>query len=217
MMIAIMLTYIVSFGLQFPPRVTIHNQYPNIELVSPVYFGNALVYPKLSDRQIRIGARMKTYFEINVTQNNFEGALLYELQKYPDNQCNLDASTTKISKNEAVHVHMLVAWKVKDSKPSIYVALVKRTKAFAWDEDKLKKLYDKNLDRLKEGRNTISNTWLMDDNETLKTTSSVNGFNEYFELSISISECEKEKEEQDWMGFERDNRAMKPLCIDLER
>jgi hypothetical protein len=83
MMIAVtMLIYAVRLALQSPECVTIHNQCLNIELVSPVYFGNGVVCPKLSDRQIGIGTTMRTCLEIYATHNEFEGALLFKLQRY---------------------------------------------------------------------------------------------------------------------------------------
>jgi hypothetical protein len=79
------------------------------------------------------------------------------------------------------------------------------TLQFAWNEDKLKILYDKNRGWLKEYDNTISDTWLMNDNMVLKTAFKVRDSKENFELSIVISEEEK------------DDYAMKPFCIHLER
>jgi hypothetical protein len=74
MIAAAMLMYIFSLRLQLLPCVTIHNQCSNIELVSPVYFDNGAICPKLSDRQIDIDTKMRAYFEINTTQNDVEGA-----------------------------------------------------------------------------------------------------------------------------------------------
>jgi hypothetical protein len=113
-----------------------------------------------------------------------------------------------------------VAWKVKDSKPFAHVILIEHTREHAWNKDELKKLYDKNHDRLKKYSGTISDTWLVN-NIALKTSLKLRGMRgdalnifkvrrvrnmkENFELSISISE------------EERDEYAMRPLCVDLER
>jgi hypothetical protein len=131
--------------------------------------------------------------------------LLYKLQRYveSDDQRNMDTLTTDT--NKATQVYMLAAWKVKDSKPFVHVALVEHAKEFTWNGDKLKELYDKNCGWFKKHDNTSSSTWLVDDNNMILTTFRVRVLKENFELSISISE---EK---------RDDNAMRPLYVDLKR
>jgi hypothetical protein len=188
-----MLTYTISLNLQLPALVTIHNQCSNIELVSPVYFGNGAVCPKLFDQQIAIDTEIRTSFEIYATQDGFEGALLYKLQKHvvSDDQRNMDTLTTKTNENEAKCVQLLVAWKVKDSKSFVYETLVEHVKEFTWDENELRKLYNKNHSRLKEYNSIMSDRWLIDNNMVLKTSFEVRGLKGNFELSISISEEER--------------------------
>jgi hypothetical protein len=198
-----MLMYTVSLELQLPACVTIYNQCSNIKLTSPVYFGNGVECPKLSNQQIDIGIKMNASFEINITQEVFEGALLFKLQRYSDNQYNMDMSTTETNKSEATHVHMLAIWKVKDSKSFIRITLVEHTKKFTWNEDKLRKLYHKNRGWLKEYC-TISDIWLVDNNMVFKTTFGARVLKGTTELSISISE-------------ERYDYAMRPLSIDFKR
>jgi hypothetical protein len=202
-MVITMLIYTVSLVFQLPAYVTIHNQCSNTELVSPVYFGNGAVCPKLSGQQIDISTEMKTNFKINTSQDDFEGAFLFRLKKNAesDDQYNIDTSTTG---NEAEYIYMLVAWKAKDSKPFLYVALVEHTKKFIWDEDKLKEIYNKNRSWLKKYYSTTSDTWFVNDHMVLKTTFKVRDLKENFELSISISE-------------EEDDYAMRPFSIDLTR
>jgi hypothetical protein len=86
-----------------------------------------------------------------------------------------------------------------------YVALVEYAREFIWNEGRLNKLYYENHNRLKGCNNTISNTWFMDDNMVLKTTLNEIELKGRRELSISISEEEK------------NDSAMRPLRIDLER
>jgi hypothetical protein len=205
MIIVIMLIYVVSLDLQLPSCITIHNQCLNTKLVSPVYFGNGTVCSKLSGQEINIDAAMKACFEINATQDVFEGALLYRLQKYSDGQYNMDTSTTETNENEKTHVYMLASWRVKGYEHSTHIVLIKYTKEFAWNEDKLRKFYRENCGWLKEYDSTTSYTWLMDDNMVLKTSFKLRGTNEQFELSIFISEEEK------------DDYTMRPLCVDPER
>jgi hypothetical protein len=182
--------------------VNILNLCPNTKLVSPVYFGDGVVCPKLSDQKIDIGIKMRANFEINPTQDEFEGALLYKLQRYSD--WSNTTALIEVNKKNATNVYMLVAWKVKDSEPLVYVVLVEHTKEFTWNEDELKKLYDKNRNWLKKYYNTLTNTWFMDNNTVLKTTFKVKYLKENFEVNVDISE-------------ERDNYAVAPFCINLER
>jgi hypothetical protein len=174
-------------------------------LISPVYFGNNAICPKLSDQKIDIGTEMKVRFEINATRDAFGGALLYKLQRYSATQRNMDTLTTEINENEAKCVQMLVAWKMEGSRPFLYAVLVEHVKEFAWNENKLKELYNKNHSRLKRCNDTITETWFVDDNMTLKTSFKIRGLRGNFELSISISE------------EERNDYATKPLWIDTER
>jgi hypothetical protein len=205
MMITItILMYIVSLALQLPPCVTIYNGCSNIKLMSPVYFGNGAVCPKLSNQQTSIGAKMYASFEINATQYDFEGSLLFKLQRYSGNQYNIDISSTEANENETTHIHILAAWKVKGAKPFVYVVLVEHTKEFTWNEDKLRKLCDKTSGWHKEYSATLTK-WRIDDSMVLKTAFNARGLKSNFELSIFISEGE------------RDNYAMRPLHVDLER
>jgi hypothetical protein len=205
MIAVIMLMYTVSLELQLPACVTIHNQCSNTELVSPVYFGNGSVCPKLSGQQIDISTKMNACFEINAAQDDFEGALLFKLQRYSNKQHNMGALTTETSKNEVAHVHILVAWKVKNAKPFACVVLVEHTKELAWNESELKKLYYENCWWLKEYDDTISDAWLMSNNMILKTSFKARDLDGKLELSVSISEEEK------------DDYAIRPFCIDLKR
>jgi hypothetical protein len=206
MMVVIMLMYTASLDLQLPACVTIQNQFPNIKLVSPVCFGNNAACPKLSDQRIDIDTGMYVSFEIYATQDDFEGALLYKLQRNigSDDQRNTDTLSTETNKNETKCVQMFAAWKVKDSNPFLYVVLIEHAKEFIWNENELRILYNKNHNRLKKYDGTRSDIWLIDDNITLKVSFEVRGLKGNFELSISISEEE---------GYD----YMRPLCVDLER
>jgi hypothetical protein len=202
MMIVMMLIYAVSLEFQLLRYITIHNQCLNTKLASPIYFSNGVVCPQLFDQQIDIGTETRISFEVNTIKNEFEGVLLFRLERYFDNQYK---STVETNRNEATHVYMIVAWKVKKARHFAYIALVEHTKALIWNEDKLKKLYYENYDQLKEYNDTISDTWLVNNNMVLKTTFSARDLEGIPEPSISISEEKKS-------GY-----AMRPFCIHPER
>jgi hypothetical protein len=204
MMIAvIMLMRTISPTPRLPSSVTIHNQCSYTELISPIYFGNGAICPKLSGQQMDVNTKMSVCFDIYIIQDDFESALLLELQRYFDSQYSMDTLTTET--NETIHVYMLVAWKVKDSKFFVYVALIEHNKELTWSEDKLKKLYNENCNRLMECNDTMLDTWLVGDNIALKTTFSARNLKGALELNISISE---EK---------RNDYAIRPLRVDLEK
>jgi hypothetical protein len=175
MIVVTMLMYIVSLELQLPMYVTIHNRCLNTELVSPVYVGNGAVCPKLSSQQMGISAAMRASFEINATQDEFEGVLIYKLQRYSDSQHNMDMTITETNKNEEKCVQMLIAWKVKNYKPFLHVTLAEHAKEFTWNESELRKFHDKNRSWLKEYDSTTSYPWFMNDNMALKTVFRVRG------------------------------------------
>jgi hypothetical protein len=207
MIAAAILIYTASLKFQLPACIAIHNQCSNTELVSPVYLNNGAVCLGLSDQQIDVGANLRTMFKIDTIKNNFEGALLFKLKRYTesDDQHDMDTSTTEADINAATHVHLLIAWRVKDARPFMYVILIEHTKEFIWDENKLNKLYYENHDRLKECNDTVSSTWFMFGNMTLRMTVNARDRGEILELNISVSEEEKS------------DFAMRPLCVDLER
>jgi hypothetical protein len=202
MIINAILIYAVGLALQLSSCVTILNRCLNIELVSPVYFGNGTVCPRLSSQQIDIGAKVNASFEINAAYDEFEGALLFKLKR-SSGWSNI-ATLIEVDKKETTNVHILIAWKLKDSRIFLRVVLVEHTKEFTWNEDKLKKLYDKNCGWLKEHDNTISDAWLVDDNMILKTSFRARVLKGNFDLSISVSE-------------EEDSHAIRPLFVDLKR
>jgi hypothetical protein len=202
-----MLIYTVSLKLQLPPRMIIHNQCSKINLVSPIYFSNGAVCPKLSDQQIDINAKTRVCFEINATQDDFEGALLYKLQRHAESgdQRNMNLLTTEINENDAKCIQMLVTWKMQDSRLFVLLALIEHAKEFTCDGDELKKLYYKNRRWLKRYVSTTLDTWLMDNNMALETTFRVRDLKGNSDLSIFISEGENG-------GY-----AARPICINTER
>jgi hypothetical protein len=188
--------------IQSYQKLMIHNQCSNIKLTSPVYFCNGAACSELSDQRVDIDARISASFEINTIQDDFEGALLFRLQRYSNRQRNMDESITET--NEATCIQMLIVWEVKDSKSFVCVLWVEHTKAFTWDKDKLKKLYNKNLNWFKEFDYFRINTWIMDNHIALKTIFNASDLKRIPKLDVSISE-------------ERYVEAMKTLWIDTER
>jgi hypothetical protein len=204
MMIAItILMYTVSLEPQLLLCVTIHNRCLDTELVPSAYFGNGVVCPKLFIQRIGIGTEVRTSFEISADQDAFMGALLYELQRNSD-QTHKGILTSKAA-TKSTCIQMLVVWKMKCSIPSGRVVLLENVRGIEWNEENLKRLYDKNYDRLEGYDNPTSDAWFIDDNTVLKATFKVSKSKGVSEISISISEEEE------------NNYAIRPLWFEEER
>jgi hypothetical protein len=203
MIVVIMLMYTISFALRLPLCITIHNQCSNTELISPVYFGNGMVFSKPSGQQMDIGTKTKSHFEIRVTQDEFEGALLYELQRYSGWSHNDILTAKTVTKPK--RIQMLMVWKKSDSVSFVHIVFLKNIRGFKWKENKLRKLYDKNYDRLERYDDTTSYEWLIDDKTVLETEFEIRDLQISFELDIFIYEKE------------RNGYAMRPLWFDEKR
>jgi hypothetical protein len=195
----IMLIYAISLSIRPSFKLTIHNQCLNVSLTPPVYVtGDGLECHRPPDYKVYAGDTMKSGFIIK-SDNVSYGVLIYRLQRKQSHE------STEIGKDTSNVVHLLVIWKIPDSK-MLYadVLLIEHTEALIWNEDNLNKLYHKNRSRLKKYNDTVSYVWSMDHNTALKTTFSARVLKGNPKLSISISE-------------EKDEHAIRPLCVDLER
>jgi hypothetical protein len=196
----IVLIYAARLYILPSVRLIIHNQCLNVNLVSPAYAtSDELKCHRSPDYKVRARDTMKSGFIINKSDNTSYGVLIYKLQGrqlYESADAGEDTSST---------ARLLVVWRISESmKLYADVLLIEHTKAFIWDRDKLNKLYHENHDRLNKYTNTISDTWLVDNNMVLKTTLNVRNLKGNTELNISVSE-------------ERDECAIRPFSINLKR
>jgi hypothetical protein len=168
-------------------------------LVSPVYATSDGLKCYRAPNKVHAGNTMRSGFIIKSDYKSY-GALIYRLQRKQPHK------STAISKDASSTAHLLVAWDAFAYK-NLYadVLLVKCNKGYTWNEDELKELYYESRRWLKECNDITSDTWLVNDNMVLKTTSSAKYLKGNPELSISISEEEK------------DDCAMRPFCIHPER
>jgi hypothetical protein len=195
----IVLIYTVSLLIPSSFKLDIHNQRLDVSLVSPVYVvSDGLECYRAPDYKVYTGDTMRSGFIIKPNNVPY-GVLVYKLRGRPSRE------STETGENTSSTVHLLVVWRISEFK-MLYadVLLIEHTKTFTWNRDILNKLYYENHDRLKKSIDTISDKWLIYNNMVLKTTFSVRGLRENPKLSISISE-------------ERDEYAIRPFCIDLER
>jgi hypothetical protein len=196
----IVLMHTASLSIQQSFKLNIHNLCLNVSLVSPVtYNGDGIECHRAPDYKVYAGNTMRSAFIIKKSDDTSYGVLIYRLQRRQSHD------STEISKDTSSATHLLVVWRISESnKLYANVLLIEHTKVFTWNEDSLNKLYHNNHSRLKVYTDAISDTWLMNNNMTLKMTSSTRVLKGNCELSISISE-------------EKDDYAIRSLCLDLER
>jgi hypothetical protein len=169
-------------------HMTIHNQYPGLELVSPVYFSSGTIYHAPSSQQKDTGNIIESSFGIDSKKTDVKGAVLYKLQRKRTtrigNRSNSNASSIK---NTATNMYLLVVWNVKSCHYNpFYIYLIECTDDFAWNEDKLWALYWKyNYQFYMDYKSNIV-TWLMNDNTVMKTKLEVTYGSDY-KLDIVLS------------------------------
>jgi hypothetical protein len=117
--------------------MTIHNQYPDLDLTSPTHCGNGTTPHLSSSQQTDTGTIMKASFEIDSKQNDFRGALLYKLQrKYITRTGNQPNSSTASIKKTAANIYLLVVWNVSE-RDNFCVCPIECTNEVTWDKSKL--------------------------------------------------------------------------------
>jgi hypothetical protein len=195
----IVLMYTISLPIKPSFKLNIYNQCLNVGLAFPTYItGNGLECHRPPNHKVYAEDIMRSGFIIELDCESF-GLLMYKVQR----QSHKSTETGEDTSND---VHLLVVWRISESKElHADVLLVEYAKEFTWNEDKLKKLYYENHDRLKESNSTASDIWFVDDNMTLKTIFDAKDLKENIVLSIFIFEEKKS------------NYAMRPFCIDFTK
>jgi hypothetical protein len=188
--------------------VTVHNQYPDVELVSPVYFCNHCTCNEYPIRRTDGGAMMNTDIRFDIGKLP-GGIWMYEVQRKgsteSDHQSSTDTISTEVVEDTSKIVRLLMIWKIEDpEEPEVCIILVEHSNELVLNEDKLAQLYDKANDRFYKFYDSFQSTWLVCDNTVLKATYKI-VWERGLELEITISEGVK------------DEYPMKPMWIDSER
>jgi hypothetical protein len=189
---------VVSLSIQSSVELRINNQCLNVNLVSPIHItGYRSEYYSAPGHRVYAGDAMRSGFIIDKSGNASYGALIYRLQRRQSHE------STEIGKDTSSAAQLLVVWIISEFRPYVDVLLVEHDKRFDWDKDNLKKFYDKNINHFRLFPDSATETWSLDGNVALITTSEI--MNEGHLLNIVISEVE------------RDNCVRVPARIDLER
>jgi hypothetical protein len=183
-----MLIYTISLTLQSAMFVTIDNQCTNIELTSPAHFIKVATchghFPQVNPK-----SSMKVNLKIDASKDTFGGALLYHLQRKMDT---------------SMSTQLLIIWEFRIDRFYSHTWLIEHGSAFIWNEDMLKRLYDKYDSQ--HDTDIILNTekWLLDDNTKIEIVCKALSEGD-FEMNIIISE------EKDLC------HPIRPLWVDLNR
>jgi hypothetical protein len=137
-----------SLTLQKTIVMLIYNQYPGIELISPVYFCNCGTHYEYPVKRTNEGAVMKIDLRFDPNQDEPVGILMYKVQREENtisgHQSSIDPIYSKAIESVSKMVRFLVIWKIKRSgEPKVDVMLVEHGNELILNEDKLAKLFDK--------------------------------------------------------------------------
>jgi hypothetical protein len=163
--------------------VIIDNRCTNIELVSPVYFTKDTTCHIQFPQQVNTNHIIQANFITGVDRDIFGGILLYRLQRKRDDES--DGRYDK-DKSTPMSTQLLVIWRYGIDKFYPGVWLIEHESTFAWDKDKLKRLYNVYGSQYYDYSNM--EIWLLYDNIKLKTVyeTSHGGL----EMKVIISEDE---------------------------
>jgi hypothetical protein len=168
-------------------NITIHNQYPDLDLTSPVYFSNGTTCCVSPSHQIGIGTITEASFGIDFHQKDFKCVFLYKLQRKhttkTDNQPN--NSTTSI-KDRSTNIHILIVWDFKDNYHRFCAYLIEFTDDLTWDEDKLWALYEEYNKQFYMNYEPRIITWSVYDNAMMEMKLKVSYGTDY-KLDIVLS------------------------------
>jgi hypothetical protein len=194
----------VSLTLHETMDVAVHNRYPDIGLVSPVYFcscGTCYEYPV---KRTNTDVVVKIGFRFDIDQNEPGGILMYKVQRKSDTRFDRQSSTNtiyaKAIEEASEMMQLLITWKIKHFEESkVNIVLVEYGNELVLNEDKLVQLYENDIP---SEDNPFK--WLMYDNTVLAARHELvrkTGF----ESRITVYEGVK------------DERTMKPMWIESER
>jgi hypothetical protein len=168
--------------------MTIHNHYPDLELISPVYCSKNAICRVSPNQQIVTDDIVGASFEIVPKQKDVKGVLLYKIQrKYVTRAGNYHNSNAASINYATASIYLLVVWDIENGWDDFRVCLIECTDDFTWDEDKLWSLRHQYIDQFLKNYNYRTIIWLMSDNSVIKTRYDITYGSDY-KLDIVLSE-----------------------------
>jgi hypothetical protein len=175
-------------------KLIIHHQFPEVELVSPVYAGKHATCYLSPEHRVNVGSTTQTSFNIDPDQELI-GALMYKLERKHTNQPD----------EETICTQLVIIWKAnRYSEFCTKSVLIEHDKGYVWDRDRLIELvkYDK-LFNMQHA--PIEETWLIHDNTVLMTSVNIIHETKGYQLEMTISKTSMKDDTQ------------KPWYIDVNR
>jgi hypothetical protein len=136
------------------------------------------------DQRVDVGSTMQAGFNIDLTQDEVIGVLMYRLQRRNTDQS--DEGT--MSSEDASYIQLVMIWKVNRPGEFLVVSdLVEHDKGHIWSRDMLMGLTNcYGLFNIRHG--PIENTWLMCDHKVLMTSLNMAYEKECYKLEMTTSE-----------------------------
>jgi hypothetical protein len=172
-----------AYGAPSKVKLLIHHQFPGIELVSPAYACDNATCHTSPDQRVDFGSTVQVVFNVDLTQCDPVGALMYELKN--TKQFNKNASSLL---DEATYIQLVMIWKVNNSREFCEVSdMIEHDKGRVWDRSGLMKLVK--CYKLYDIQHVpIEKTYLMHDNTVLMTRVNATREEECYKLEITLSE-----------------------------
>jgi hypothetical protein len=167
-------------------KLMIHHQLPGIELVSPIYASDGSTCHLLPDPRVDAGYTAQIGFNIDFTQDESIGALIYKLQRKSADQSNEDTTSNE---DGAPCTQLIVIWNVNSFKDLyVYSRAIEQDQGYVWDSDRLMNLA-KRYCLLGIQHCLIEETWLTHDGIAFMTNLNVTCEAECYKLEMTISEA----------------------------
>jgi hypothetical protein len=164
-------------------KLVIRHRFPGIELVSPVYASDGAECPLPPDQRLDVDSTTRVDFNLNITQNESTGILMYELKTTTQSNQNVISS-----EDEVRCIQLAIIWKINNSKELCVVSyLIEHDKYHVWDRDELMKLV-KRYQVFSVQYTPIEETYLIQDNTVLMTYLYITREGEGYKLDMTISE-----------------------------
>jgi hypothetical protein len=174
----------------------IHHQFPDIELVSPIYANRFARCDLRPGQNVNAGSVMQTCIKFNPKRNNPIGILMYKLKR----------KNTDKSNEEATCIQLVMIWKVNKSKSFDAASLlIEHDKFQTWNRHKLMKLTEVVYKPYNIQQCPVEETWLLHNNMVLNTRVNITHEERCYKLEMTVSETSVKDDTQ------------RPLYIDVDR
>jgi hypothetical protein len=176
-------------------KLMIHNQFPGIELVSPIYAGEGVTCYLSPDQSVNTGSTMQAYFSVDPEQDESINALMCRLKR---------SDIAELDEHEKTCIQLVIFWKVDKFKRFLVAThLIEHDESRIWDRDILMELAkEEKLFDIKHY--SVEETYLIHDNMTLKTDLNITREEECCKLDMIISETSVKDDTQRLMYFGMD-------------